>query len=222
MTYVIAFLEGIVTFLSPCLLPMLPIYVSYFAGEAEGDTARTLKNALGFVAGFSVVFLLLGIFAGTVGQLLSKHQTAVNVVSGAIVIVLGLNFMGVLKIPLLSRSFAPRANVSNLGFLSSVIFGMVFSIGWTPCVGVFLGSALAMVSQQGSIVRGIAIMLCYSLGLGIPFVVAAVLIDGLKSAFDVIKRNYAVINMVSGALLVLVGILMMTGYLNHLLSLMTF
>lgn len=223
MTYIIAFLEGIITFISPCLLPMLPIYISYFAGgTAEANKLKTLKNALGFVAGFSIIFVLLGVFAGTLGRLLSKYQTGVNIVTGLTVVVLGLNFIGILNIPILSRTFKMKVNVQELGFVSSFLFGMVFSIGWTPCVGAFLGSALMLVSQQGSTTKGLAMMLCYSAGLGIPFIAAAMLIDRLKAAFDFIKRHYKTINIISGVLLVLVGILMMTGTMNYFLSLMTF
>ena len=221
--YLIAFLEGIITFISPCLLPMLPIYVSYFAGgSTENDKTKALKNALSFVAGFTFVFILLGVFAGTLGRLLSTHQTAINIVTGLVVILFGLNFIGILKIPLLNKTFNPKTNTKDLDILSSFVFGTVFSISWTPCVGAFLGSALMLVSQQGSVFTGIVMMLCYSAGLGIPFVITAVLIDRLKSTFDFIKRNYKIINIISGVLLVLIGILMMTGYINYLLSLMSF
>lgn len=223
MEYFIAFLEGIITFISPCLLPMLPIYISYFVGGDErSDSRQTLVNALGFVLGFTIIFVLLGVFAGTLGQLLSDNQIIVNIVAGAIVIVFGLNFMGILKIPILNRTFKVKTEMKELGFLSSVVFGMVFSIGWTPCVGAFLGSALMLVAQQGSVVKGIVMMLSYSAGLGIPFIAAALLIERLKSAFDFIKRNYKIINIICGVLLVVVGILMMTGYMNYFLSLLTF
>ena len=221
--YLVAFLEGIITFISPCLLPMLPIYVSYFAGgSAENSKRKVLANALAFVMGFTLVFVLLGVFAGTLGRLLSAHQTAINIISGLVVIIFGLNFIGILKIPLLNKTLNLKTDTKDLGILSSFVFGTVFSISWTPCVGAFLGSALMLVSQQGSAIKGIVMMLCYSAGLGIPFVITAVLIDRLKSTFDFIKRNYKVINIISGVLLVLIGILMMTGYINHLLSLMTF
>lgn len=224
MEYFIAFLEGIVTFISPCLLPMLPVYISYFAGgdSAGGDKRKSFKNAMGFVLGFSIVFIILGVFAGTFGRILSKYQTAVNIISGLVVVIFGLNFVGVLKIPFLNKTFRLKSNIKGMGFVSSLVFGIVFSVGWTPCVGAFLGSALMLVSQQGSIFKGIIMMICYSAGLGIPFVAAAVIIDKLKSAFDFIKRNYKVINIISGSILILVGVLMMTGYMNYFLSLMSF
>ena len=221
MTYLISFLEGIITFISPCLLPMLPIYISYFAGNAteEYTAKKTLKNALGFVLGFTLIFVAMGALAGTLGGLVRQYQTAVNIVTGLIVIFFGLNFLGVLKLNLFRGSKYTMGNKS-LGFFSATLFGMVFSIGWTPCVGAFLGSALLMASQQGHALTGIVMLLCYSLGLGIPFVLSAVLIDRLRGAFDFIKRHYRTVNLVCGILLIAIGVLMMTGLLGRFLTIL--
>ncbi|MBP3704099.1 MAG: sulfite exporter TauE/SafE family protein [Clostridia bacterium] len=216
MQYLISFLEGFITFVSPCLLPMLPIYVSYFAG-GERSMRKTLQNSLGFVLGFTVVFILMGALAGTLGSLLRTWQTAVNIVTGLIVVFFGLHFLGVFKFELF-RGMKSGAARRDMGFFSSVLFGVVFSVGWTPCVGAFLGSALMLASQQGSMLTGVLMLLCYSLGLGIPFVVSAVLIDKLKAAFGFIKRHYDVINKVCGGVLVLVGVLMMTGLFGRFIS----
>ena len=199
---------------------MLPIYISYFAGGGERSTGKTLKGALGFVTGFTIVFVILGALAGTVGSFLREYQTAVNIVSGLIVIVFGLNFLGVFNLNLFKGGHR-AVNTDNTGFFSALLFGVVFSIGWTPCVGAFLGSALMLASQQGSVLVGTLMLLAYSLGLGVPFILSAVLIDKLKSAFDWIKRNYKVINIVSGSLLILIGILMAAGTLGRLLSLLS-
>ena len=220
MQYVISFLEGIVTFISPCLLPMLPIYISYFAGGGERSTGRTLKCALGFVAGFTAVFMAMGALAGTLGSFLREYQTVVNIVSGLVVIFFGLNFLGVLKLNLF-RGGQRSVDTVNMGFFSALVFGAIFSVGWTPCVGAFLGSALMLASQQGHVLEGMLMLLAYSLGLGIPFGLSAVLIDYLKSAFAWIKRHYTVINAVSGGLLVVIGILMATGTLGRLLNLLS-
>lgn len=220
MQYFIAFLEGFITFISPCLLPMLPVYVSYFAGVGEQSASKTLKNALGFVLGFTLVFVLMGALAGTLGGLVSRYQTAVNIVTGLVVLVFGLEFLGVFKIGIF-KGMSKSVKKDSLGFFSSMLFGMVFSIGWTPCVGAFLGSALMLASQQGQAITGVLMLLVYSLGLGIPFVVSALLIEKLKSAFNFIKRNYRVINIICGSILVAVGILMMTGLLGRLLSLLS-
>lgn len=218
MPYLVTFLEGLITFISPCLLPMLPIYLSYFAGgQQESSQGRVLKNALGFVLGFTLLFVAMGAFAGSIGAMLSRHQQAVNVISGLVVIFFGLNFLGVFRLSLF-RGAKGFSAVRDMGFFSAVVFGAVFAVGWTPCVGAFLGSALLLASQQGSTLRGVALLLCYSAGLGIPFLASALLIQSLKSAFDWVKRHYSVINAVSGSLLVVVGILMATGTMGTLLS----
>ena len=219
MQYLISFLEGIITFISPCLLPMLPIYLSYFAGGRERTLKRTLTCALGFVLGFTVVFVAMGALAGTVGSFLTRYQATVNVVSGLIVIFFGLNFLGVLNFNLF-RGSQRQVDTSDLNFFSSALFGLVFSVGWTPCVGAFLGSALMLASQQGSVLIGTLMLLCYSAGLGIPFLLSAVLIDRLRSAFNFIKQHYDVINKLCGCLLILVGVLMATGLLGRLLTLL--
>lgn len=216
MQYLISFLEGIITFISPCLLPMLPIYISYFAGGGERSTKKTLMGALGFVLGFTVVFVAMGALAGTLGSFLRKYQTWVNIIGGLIVIVFGLNYLGVLKLNLF-RGFGGRTP-GEMGFFSAVLFGIVFSVGWTPCVGAFLGSALMLASQQGHVLEGMGMLLAYSLGLGVPFLVSAVLIDRLKTAFDWIKRNYKIVNILCGSLLILVGILMATGLMGLFLN----
>ena len=217
MQYLVSFLEGVITFISPCLLPMLPIYISYFAGGGERSVGKTVKGALGFVLGFTAVFVAMGALAGTIGGFLSKYQTMVNILCGAVVILFGLSYLGVLKIKLF-RGRGHDVNTDDLGFFSAILFGAVFSIGWTPCVGAFLGSALMLAGQQGSMVQGIAMLLCYSIGLGIPFLISAVLIDQLKGAFNWVKAHYGIINKVCGALLILVGIAMATGTLSRLLN----
>ena len=158
MQYLISFLEGIITFISPCLLPMLPIYITYFAGGGERTTRRTLAGAAGFVLGFTLVFVAMGALAGTVGGFLKGHQTAVNVISGAVVILFGLNYMGVLKLPFFQGGGHGRA-AGSMNFFSAVVFGVIFSLGWTPCVGAFLGSALLLATSQGSELEGMAVLL---------------------------------------------------------------
>ena len=205
MEYFVSFLEGIITFISPCLLPMLPVYISWFAGGRERDTVRTCRCAAGFVLGFTLVFMMLGALAGTVGAFLREYQQAVNVVSGLVVIFFGLNFLGVLRVNLFRGGRSME--ILNMGFFTAVLFGAVFSVSWTPCVGAFLGSALMLASQQGQMVTGMVMLFCYSMGLGIPFLVSALLIDHLKGAFGLIKKHYGIVNRVCGGFLILVGIL---------------
>lgn len=218
MQYLITFLEGMITFISPCVLPMIPVYVLYFTGERSegGKMGKTLLRALGFVLGFTLLFVLLGVFAASLGSLLVRYQRVVNVVTGAIVILFGLHYTGLLNIGVLSRTLKPNVQVEAKGFLSCVLLGLVFAIGWSPCAGAFLGSAMMLAANQSTVMQGMLLLLCYSLGLGVPFVGCALLIDQLKGAFAVIKRNYRVINIVCGVFLIVVGVLMATGWFARL------
>lgn len=220
MQFFIAFLEGIITFLSPCLLPMLPVYLSYFAGGGERTVKRTLLGVSGFVTGFTAVFVALGALAGTVGSFLKEYQTVVNIVTGLVVIFFGLYFLGVFKFTLF-KGHSGAGKADNMGFFPAVLFGIVFSLGWTPCVGAFLGSALALASQAGHVLTGMGMLLAYSLGLGVPFLISAVLIDQLKGAFAWVKKNYKVINIISGSLLIVMGVAMATGLMDRLLQVLS-
>ncbi len=224
MQFLLAFLEGIITFISPCMLPMLPVYVFYFASDV-GNGRKTLQNAIGFVLGFTAVFVSLGAFAGALGGFLIRYQSTVNIVAGLFIILLGLSYTELLPIPLLQVSrrleMDPK-KLRNLTFFSSVLFGVVFSVGWTPCVGAFLGTALMMAASSGQHQAGIVMLLCYSLGLGIPFIASALLINRLKATFDWIKRQYRILNLCSGIFLILIGIGIMTGWMGRILSALSF
>lgn len=221
MDFVLTFLEGIVTFVSPCLLPLLPVYLAYFAGGAQAsrDSAadsdpgmrQTLVCALGFVAGFTLVFTLMGAGAGAVGSVLVRHRVVFNVVCGLVVILLGLNYLGVLNIGFLNRTIRKDSPTRPRSFIGSVLFGVVFAVGWSPCVGTFLASALSLAASSANAVTGVLLLLCFSAGLGLPFVISAVLVNQLEGAFVWIKRHYNVINKVCGALLVVMGVLMACG-----------
>ena len=218
MQYFISFLEGVITFISPCLLPMLPVYISYFAG-GESGSKKTIVNALGFILGFTMVFVAMGALAGIFGSLLTQYKTAVDIITGALVVIFGLNFLGIFKINLFKGG--SKKVSQNLGFFSSLLFGVAFSVGWTPCVGAFLGSALMLAASNAHMGEGIMMLLCYSVGLGIPFFASAILIDKLKGAFAFIKSHYSVVNLVSGSILVVVGVLMMTGLFGKLLTILS-
>jgi len=222
MDYFISFLEGIITFISPCLLPMLPVYISYFAGQTnKGNKLNASTNALGFVLGFTLIFVLLGAFAGGIGSVLIQYKNSLHLITGIIVILFGLNFMGVLHLPFLKMNHHFKQEHFKVGFLSSLIFGIVFSIGWTPCVSAFLGSALMLAASGGDALKGILMLFSFSLGLGLPFIISALLIERLTATFNFIKRNYRIINFISGVFLVIIGILMATGLMGYFLSLLT-
>ena len=223
MRYTISFLEGVITFISPCLLPLLPLYITYFAGkDSTGGNKKVLAGAAGFILGFTLVFTVLGAFAGLLGGLLRRYQVVINIVTGLIVLLFGLNYLGLLNIRLINNTYSVKSKGPSPGFWPSVLFGMVFSISWTPCAGAFLGSALMLASQQGSARYGVVMLLCYSLGLGTPFFISAVLINQMKTAFTAIKRHYKIVNIISGIFLTVIGILMMTGYMGRYLALLSF
>lgn len=220
MQYLLLFLEGIITFISPCMLPMIPIYLTYFA-VGRGGKETVLRRSFAFVMGFTLVFVTLGAFAGTLGRLLVQYQTVVNLVMGGVVILFGLNYLGVLRVPLLNRQTGPDVGVREMNVFSAFLFGTVFAVAWTPCVGAFLGSALMLASLSGSTLQGMLMLLVFSLGLSLPFMLSALLVDQLKGAFDFIKRHYKVVNAVSGVLLIVIGILMATGHLGRLLAILS-
>ena len=230
MDYLVTFLEGIVTFVSPCLLPMLPVYLAYVAGgvgaagSADGDAHRgawrAIFGALCFVAGFAAVFTVLGAFAGTLGGLLVSNQRAIDVVCGLVVIVLGLNYLGVLHIELLERTSRRQTTVTGGGLAAAFSLGVTFAIGWSPCVGTFLASALSLAASSGSVARGVALLVCFVLGLGLPFMLTAALIDQLEGVITWVKGHYELVNRVSGVLLVAFGLLMATGLVGRWVSLL--
>ena len=222
MEYLIVFIEGIITFISPCILPMLPIYISYFAGDIEeGKKGKTIINAIGFVIGFTIIFTLLGALAGTFGMFIKKYQTIFNVIGGSILIVFGLNYMGILSIGFIEKTKKIQVDIKSFKFFSTIVFGMIFAIGWTPCVGTFLGSALMIAASSSGVLKGTIMLLIYSLGLGIPFIIAALIMDELKNSMKFIKKNYKLINRISGVFLIIVGISMIVGLFNKLLSILT-
>ena len=208
MEFILTFLEGLASFISPCLLPMLPIYISYFVGEETGKK-KAVINSIGFVFGFTFVFLILSIFASTVGQFISSHTKYIKIIFGIIIIIFGLNYMEILKLKFLNKTQGINLKNKNLNFIKACLFGILFSISWTPCIGSFLSSALLLVAKEQDVLKGILLMLVYSMGLGIPFIISAVLIEKLKELFDFIKKNYKKVKIISGLILIVMGCYMM-------------
>lgn len=208
MEYIFTFLEGIASFISPCILPMLPIYISYFVGKDNSKTLKAVINSIGFVLGFTAVFLLLSIFASSLGTLISGSIKYIKIIFGIIIILLGLNYMGLLNLKFLNKTKRINADTKDLNFIKAFVFGVLFSISWTPCIGTFLSSALLLIAKQQDMLKGIILMLIYSIGLGIPFVISAVFIEKLKELFDFVKKNYGKIKKISGLVLIVMGIYM--------------
>ena len=208
MDYLFTFLEGIASFISPCILPMLPIYVSYFIGQNEKNNKKTVINAIGFVLGFTIIFMLFSILVNTIGLAIKEYIKYVKILFGIIVIILGINYMEIIKIKFINKTKQRKIDTKNLNFIKAFIFGIFFSISWTPCIGTFLSSALLLIAKQEQLLKGILLMLIYSIGLGIPFIISAVLMEQLKEVFRFIKRNYNIIKKISGAILIIMGIYM--------------
>lgn len=205
MEYVITFIEGIASFISPCILPVIPIYISYFATESK-SMKRSIINSLGFVLGFSIIFMLLGVFAGSFGSVVHQYADYINILFGLFLVIIGLNYIGLLFIKFLNKTKGSKQKNRNLTFITSLLFGMIFSLSWTPCVGAFLSSALILASTTGSVLKGASLLLIYSLGLAIPFVVTTIFLERLKKTFDFIKKHYNIINKISGSILILSGL----------------
>lgn len=214
MQYFITFLEGVVSFVSPCMLPLLPVYLSYFT-PGGGEGRRGFPRALAFVLGFTTVFCLLGLFAGALSGLLVRYRRAVELVCGLAVILFGLGYLGVLPLSFF-KGMSGEKPVT--GLLSAFVFGVIYSVSLTPCIGAFLGSALLLASTAGTALRGMTLLLFYSLGLGLPFLLAALLLEQLRGAIDFIKRHYAVIDRVCGIFLILVGAAMALGWLGKIMG----
>jgi len=214
LQYLITFLEGIISFISPCMLPMLPIYISYFAGNAD-KKGHILSRAIAFVFGFTIIFTGLGLFAGTLSGFLIRYQQVVQIVCGLIVIIFGLSYLDIFHLPFFKGMQKP-ASISSI--FSALVFGMIYSVSLTPCVGTFLGAALMQAGLSGGAIKGGLLLLAYSLGLGIPFLISAVLIDRLNAVFTFIKQHYKIVNLVSGLFLIITGIFMMLGIMNKLLA----
>jgi len=208
MDYILTFLEGIASFISPCLLPMVPIYISYFIGEDENNNKKAILNSVGFVLGFTSVFLILSIFASQLGAVLSGNIRYIKIFFGIVIILFGLNYMGLLNIGFLNKSKTKNMNTKNFNFFKAILFGILFSVSWTPCIGTFLSSALLLIAKEQNILKGIIMMLLYSIGLGIPFIISAILIEKLKNVFDFIKKHYDIIKKISGVILIGAGIYM--------------
>lgn len=206
MEFLFTFLEGIASFISPCVLPMLPIYISYFAGKEDSKTSRALLNSIGFVIGNTIIFILFAIIASYAGALALRIQKYIKILFGVVIIILGLNYMGILKIKFLNKEIRIKKKIDDFTFFKTILFGMMFSISWTPCIGSFLGSALLLIANKQNILQGILLMLVYSIGFGIPFIISAVLIEKLKNFYNLIKKNYKTIKIISGIILIVMGL----------------
>ncbi len=211
----LVFVEGLAAFLSPCILPMLPVYLLYLGGGEAGAERKSRRllmgNTGGFILGFTLLFLALGAGATALGQLLQTHLPLLMRLSGVVLILLGLQATGVLRALPWFGGRAAKAPAAALTPLRSMVFGAALAVTWTPCVGVWLGAALTMAAQSASLWHGLLMLLCFSLGLGIPFALLALLYHRLSGALGWIKRHLRTIQLISGVLLIVFGVLMLCG-----------
>ena len=225
ISYLTALLAGAISFLSPCVLPLVPPYLCYMAGvsldtltgnaqETEASLIkaarkRAITHSLVFVLGFSLVFTALGARASTIGQVMRAHMDSLAIIAGIVIIVMGLHFLGLFKINLLYRE--ARFSTSKAGYIGSLLMGIAFAFGWTPCIGPILGVILAMASSSQSITEGASLLAVYSAGLGIPFLLAAFFIGPFMQFLNKFKKHLGTMEKVTGALLVVTGLLFLTG-----------
>jgi len=227
--YIGAFLGGVLSFLSPCVLPLIPSYVSFITGMSFEDMRTgdrglvrrlTLFNSLAFIIGFSLVFILLGVSSSFIGRLLSYYYDYIRIGGGIIIIILGLYVMGVLKIGLLSREKKIHLHSRPAGYTGSFLVGVTFAAGWTPCIGPILGSILLLASTTGSAMYGFKLLLVYSMGLAIPFLATSLAINSFLSHFRLIQRYMKAVLILSGLLLIGFGIILLTDSIPLLLGIM--
>jgi len=225
--YITAFLGGILSFLSPCVLPLIPSYVSFITGISfedfkTGDKARTRKltliNSFAFVVGFSTVFVLLGVSSSYVGRIFAVYYDHIRIIGGIIIIAFGLYVMGVLKLNFLASDKRVHLQSKPRGHFGSFIVGLTFGAGWTPCIGPILGSILLIASTTGSAMQGFKLLLVYSLGLAIPFMATSLAINAFLSHYGAIQKYMRIIMVLSGLLLIGFGVILLADKVHLLLS----
>lgn len=216
----IAFSAGLLSFLSPCVLPLIPSYVTFVTGMSLEDVQRSRRTAvvhsLLFILGFTLVFLALGATATVLGRVLLSQRMWIARIGGLLVILFGLYLLGVFNIGAFARERRWHITDKPLGYLGTVVVGVAFGAGWTPCIGPILGGILTYTATQDSLIRGISLLFAYSMGLALPFFLAAIAIERFLNLFQRFRGTMLWANRVAGVMLVLVGVLMMTNYLSVL------
>jgi cytochrome c-type biogenesis protein len=222
--FAVAFGAGVASFLSPCVLPLIPSYVTFITGMTLDDIPRArrvaLVHALLFVLGFSLIFLAFGVSATLIGRLLVTYRVWICRIGGLLVLAFGLYLLGLFNLGAFARERRIHITDKPLGYLGTVVVGIAFGAGWTPCIGPILASILTFAATEGEVSRGAMLLGAYSLGLAIPFLLAAVAIERFLVAFNAIKRHMVWVTRVSGALLVVVAVMMITDYMSVLTGLM--
>jgi len=221
LSLMIATLAGILSFLSPCVLPIVPPYLAFIGGTSiedmsEGRDNGVIIKAIFFVMGLSTVFIFLGLAASAFGQVFLQYQAQIGMVAGAGIILFGLHFLGILKIPFLYREARIDAGNQGGSLFGAYILGLAFAFGWTPCIGPILGTILSLAAQEGSVQRGVVMMAFYAGGLGIPFILAAMFMKRFVKVMNRFKKHMGLVEKIMGAMLVVVGLLLVTGLFSEM------
>nr|MBA3760572.1 cytochrome c biogenesis protein CcdA [Gemmatimonadales bacterium] len=218
--FLVAFVAGLLSFLSPCVLPLVPSYVGFITGmtlpEVTGRRRAALTHALLFVAGFSLIFVLLGASATALGRALNYYQVWLQRVGGVLIILFGLLCLGVFKGGLLNLERRVHLERKPVGYLGSLLVGMAFAAGWTPCIGPVLGGILGLAATSGDVTRGMQLLAVYSAGLALPFLIAAVAVESFLDWFQRFRRFLPWVMRISGVLLIVVGVLLVSGEFTRL------
>lgn len=228
ISFVIAFSAGLLSFLSPCVLPLVPAYISYLTGEtveelkAEKSKLTTLYKAIGFSIGFSIIFIAMGASATSLGKLIFKHRAAFRMVGGILIILFGIHMTGLLKIKLLYMERRLLSFKIGKGAFSSVLIGMAFATGWTPCAGPILASILIYAGSMDTLATGTLLLTVYSLGLAVPFILTALAIESFSNHLRSITKHMRGVSFVSGILMIIMGIMIVTNTLGILSRYMNF
>jgi cytochrome c-type biogenesis protein len=222
-----ALFMGFISFLSPCILPLIPSYVSYITGISYDELASpqsrrknrnaALLHSVAFVAGFSIIFVLLGATASMAGSFLSQHLDTIRTAGGMLIIIMGVFVMDVVNIPFLQRDARLHLKTRPAGYAGTLVVGMIFGAGWTPCTGPFLGSALTLAMNADTVGSGMVLLTFYSLGLGIPFILSAFALNAFLSTFDRLKKHLRVVKITSGVVLIIMGVLLIMDKLTILI-----
>ena len=222
VSYIVAFTAGILTFLSPCILPLIPSFIAYITGVSYKDLKdekkdvrmTTLSHTLLFILGFSLVFILMGLTATAIGKALFAYQKFIRIGGGALIILFGLVLSGIIKVGFMEKDHHLHIHAEKATYFGSFLVGVTFAAAWTPCAGPIFGSILVIAGSEGNVLEGVKLLTLYSMGIGVPFIITALAMHSFLAYFNRFKKAMAHINRIAGGLLILIGIMIITDSMN--------
>ena len=226
VSVIVALSAGIISFLSPCILPLIPSYIAFITGVSIEELSleenlrqvrkKVIANSLMFILGFSLIFIALGASATFLGQFLAQNIRWFEIIGGAVVILFGIHFAGIFRLRFLDKEKKVHLKKKPLGYLGTCLVGIAFGAGWMPCVGPILGSILTMAATTQNILKGIILLAFYSIGIGLPFFISGLIIHKFFEYFKTIRKYFKIITIIGGILLIIVGILLISGYFSSM------